>query len=50
MQSLSGGSEHANPRDSVEEERCEAPEEQTGVVGHCREWWFISPQKLVRFF
>ena len=36
MQSLSGGSEHANPRDSVEEERSETHERQA-----CGRWWFI---------
>lgn len=46
MQSLSGGSEHANPRDSVEEERCEAPERQTGVVGPVgRMVVYLSPQR-----
>lgn len=40
MQSLSGGSEHANPRDSVEEERSETHERQA--------WWemvvYLYPQ------
>ena len=49
MQSLSGGSEHANPRDIVEEERCRHLKARLG--GSCREngGLSLSSEKLMGF-